>query len=69
MPLSFIAGVYGMNFDRDVSAVSMPELGWKYGYLFALGLMAVVAAGQMWFFWRRGWIGRGRGHDNEPPRQ
>ena len=32
MPLTFLAGVYGMNFDRD--AGNMPELGWKYGYVF-----------------------------------
>ncbi|MBL9165772.1 MAG: magnesium/cobalt transporter CorA [Planctomycetaceae bacterium] len=59
MPLSFIAGVYGMNFQM------MPELGWKYGYPFALSLMGIVAAMQLWFFRRRGWIGRGKQHDKE----
>jgi len=39
MPLSFIAGVYGMNFDPAVSPYEMPELKWRYGYPFALGLM------------------------------
>ena len=57
MPLSFIAGVYGMNFDRSVSAWSMPELGWEWGYPFSLALMGMVAIGQMYFFWRRGWLG------------
>ena len=33
MPLSFIAGLYGMNFDTNVSPWNMPELEWKYGYL------------------------------------
>lgn len=60
MPLSFIAGVYGMNFEAKDSFWSMPELGWEYGYPFALGLMALVAMGQLWFFHRRGWIGKGR---------
>ena len=35
MPLSFLAGIYGMNFERDVG--NMPELGWKYGYWLLLG--------------------------------
>jgi magnesium transporter len=52
MPLSFIAGVYGMNFQH------MPELAWNLGYPFALALMAVVAVGLMVFFWKRGWLGR-----------
>jgi magnesium transporter len=58
IPLSFIAGLYGMNFDRQASAWNMPELHWRFGYPFALGLMAAVAGGLLWFFWRRRWIGR-----------
>ena len=68
MPLSFIAGVYGMNFEAAESAGwdwDMPELRWKYGYPFALGLMALVAVGQLWFFRRRGWIGRGKNRERE----
>ena len=57
IPLGFIAGLYGMNFDPKTSPWNMPELGWKYGYPYALGLMAAVAGGLMWWFWRRGWIG------------
>jgi magnesium transporter len=60
MPLTFIAGVYGMNFDRG-SAWNMPELGWDYGYLFALALMAATAAGLLLWFRRKGWLGRRRG--------
>lgn len=60
MPLSFIAGVYGMNFEAKESHWNMPELGWRFGYPFVLGLMALVAIGQLWFFHRRGWIGKGR---------
>lgn len=55
MPLSFIAGVYGMNFDTR-SPWNMPELGWRLGYLFALGLMAAVAIGMLVYFWRKGWF-------------
>ena len=50
LPVTFIAGIYGMNFDH------MPELHWKYGYAFALAIMAAVAGGFLWFFRRRGWL-------------
>jgi len=59
IPLSFIAGVYGMNFDPDASPWNMPELRWTFGYPFALSLMLLVASGMMYTFYRRGWIGRG----------
>jgi magnesium transporter len=54
MPLSFLAGIYGMNFERDVG--NMPELGWKYGYYF-FWFMVVVIVGSI-FFWlkRKRWI-------------
>jgi magnesium transporter len=55
IPLSFIAGVYGMNFDRS-SPWNMPELGWWLGYPFALGLMALVALGLVIYFRRKGWL-------------
>ena len=58
IPLGFIAGVYGMNFDPGASGWNMPELRWSFGYPFALGLMAAVAGGQLWYFWRRGWLGK-----------
>ncbi len=59
MPLSFVASLYGMNFQRDDGANpwNMPELYWKYGYLFALGLMFCVSLAFLCFFWKRGWIG------------
>lgn len=56
MPLTFIAGVYGMNFDR-ASPWNMPELGWAFGYLFSLALMAGTAAGLLFWFRRKGWLG------------
>jgi magnesium transporter len=49
-PLTFIAGIYGMNFDH------MPELHWRYGYLGVLLLMGAIAAGQAVWLWRRGWF-------------
>lgn len=58
IPLSFIASIYGMNFDPADSPWNMPELHWTYGYPFALGLMAMTAGGFLVFFWRRGWLGR-----------
>lgn len=50
MPLTFIAGVYGMNFG------SMPELDWRWGYPLVLSLMALVAGGMLVFFRRKKWI-------------
>jgi magnesium transporter len=51
LPMNFIAGIYGMNF------VHMPELGWKYGYVFAFGLMGVVMIVMLAWFWQNGWLG------------
>lgn len=55
MPLSFLAGVYGMNFDRQ-QPLNMPELGWQYGYVgfwaVSIGLISLM----LWQFRRRGWI-------------
>jgi magnesium transporter len=51
LPLTFIAGVYGMNFDH------MPELHSKYGYYAVWIIMLVVAVAMLLFFRRRGWIG------------
>ena len=59
MPLGFIAGLYGMNFDPSLPG-NMPELRWPYGYVMALSFMLVVAVGLILFFRRRGWIGRDR---------
>lgn len=56
IPLSFIAGVYGMNFDPDVSPWNMPELGWTYGYPAVLFLMLAFAVGLLGIFRRKGWL-------------
>lgn len=49
-PLTFIAGIYGMNFEH------MPELGWKYGYLFSIGLMALMGVTMFLWFKKKGWF-------------
>jgi magnesium transporter len=48
--LTLVSGVYGMNFEH------MPELHWRLGYPYALGLMLVLAAGLWGFFKRKGWL-------------
>ncbi|MBP2000868.1 magnesium transporter [Paenibacillus shirakamiensis] len=50
MPLTLIAGIYGMNF------VNMPELGLKYGYFFVIGGMIVLTVAMIMWFNRRGWF-------------
>ena len=50
LPLTLIAGIYGMNFDV------MPELHWPYGYYYALGLMAAVGISLVCYFKIKGWI-------------
>ena len=50
IPLTFIAGVYGMNFNN------MPELHAKYGYPMVMGLMTVIFVGMVLFFKRKGWL-------------
>jgi magnesium transporter len=57
IPLGFFAGLYGMNFNPDVSPYNMPELNWRYGYPYALLVMAAVAFGMLAYFWAKGWIG------------
>ncbi len=59
IPLTFLAGIYGMNFDF------MPELHEQWGYPFLLGLMGGIALIMTYYFWRKGWIGRGSDDDDE----
>lgn len=56
IPLTFIAGVYGMNFDPEESPLNMPELDWYYGYPMCLLVMFTTAIFLIYFFWRRGWF-------------
>ncbi len=57
IPLSFVAGLYGMNFEY------MPELHVRWAYPAVLVVMGVVALGLLWYFWRRGWL---TGDDRRP---
>ncbi len=61
IPLGFLAGLYGMNFDGGASPWNMPELRWRYGYPFALGLMGLTAAALVLFFRAKGWLGERNG--------
>jgi magnesium transporter len=56
IPLSFIVGLYGMNFDRGVSPWNMPELGMRYGYPGLLLFMLCVVAGMLYYFRRKHWL-------------
>lgn len=50
IPLTFLAGVYGMNFKY------MPELEWKYGYFSIIVIMILVAIGMIWYFRKKRWL-------------
>lgn len=62
IPLTFIAGVYGMNFsDRDpvtgkLMPGNMPELYHPHGYLYTMIIMGLIAVLQVIYFWRKGWF-------------
>ncbi len=58
IPMSFFAGLYGMNFDTS-SPYNLPELKWKFGYFYCLGLMATSAVLMLFYFKRKGLIGQG----------
>jgi magnesium transporter len=50
IPITFVAGIYGMNF------VNMPELAWPWGYFGALGVMGCIGATMVIYFKRKGWL-------------
>jgi magnesium transporter len=66
IPLTFLCGLYGMNFDSEVSPYNMPELKWRYGYPAFWAAMIAVFVGMLWFFRSRGWIGEQGGSEREP---
>ena len=55
IPLTFLAGIYGMNFEK------MPELKWEYGYAAVWAVMAVMTVTMLAYFYRKGWMGGRRG--------
>jgi magnesium transporter len=61
IPLSFVAGLYGMNFSREAppdgpNPANMPELYQPWGYPGVLALMALMVIGQVYYFYRKGWL-------------
>ncbi len=50
IPLTFLCGLYGMNFHY------MPELDWRYGYFAVLGIMVVIVFVMISYFKRKGWF-------------
>jgi magnesium transporter len=64
IPLTFIAGIYGMNFSHTAAdgkttiPDNMPELYWNHGYVYALVLMLFIAVVQLYVFWKKGWFNR-----------
>jgi magnesium transporter len=65
IPLSFVAGVYGMNFQREAppagsNPLNMPELYQPWGYPAVLTLMALMVIGQLIYFYRKGWLTKQR---------
>lgn len=56
IPLTFVAGIYGMNFDPDTSPWNMPELGWYFGYPLVLGLMVLITSIMLYYFRKRDWF-------------
>jgi magnesium transporter len=56
IPLTFVAGIYGMNFNTEKSPYNMPELNWYWGYPLCWAVMIAIALSLLFFFWRRGWL-------------
>jgi len=52
IPITFVAGVYGMNFEH------IPELSWPYAYYAFWGVCITITCGLAFYFWRKGWLGR-----------
>ncbi|MFC1917854.1 magnesium/cobalt transporter CorA [Chloroflexota bacterium] len=54
LPLTLLAGIYGMNFEY------MPELQWRWGYFMVLGIILLAVSVVIWRFWASGWFARGK---------
>ena len=55
-PLTFIVGIYGMNFNPQAGPLSMPELNWRYGYVATWGVMVLLSLAMIAYFRRRKWF-------------
>jgi magnesium transporter len=56
IPLTFVVGIYGMNFDPKASPWNMPELNWYWGYPACLLGMGAIATFLLTYFWKLGWL-------------
>jgi len=56
IPLTFIVGVYGMNFNPDAGSLSMPELNWQYGYISVWLVMLLISGIMLLRFKRNNWL-------------
>ncbi len=56
IPLTFIVGVYGMNFNTDISPWNMPELNWRFGYPAVMAVMLVIVIFMLLYFRRKKWL-------------
>ncbi|MFP4106322.1 MAG: magnesium/cobalt transporter CorA [Phycisphaerae bacterium] len=56
IPLSFVCGVYGMNFNTEISPWNMPELNWPFGYVLFWCVAILVAGGMLTYFRKRKWL-------------
>jgi len=56
IPLTFVVGLYGMNFNHPESPWAMPELRWYYGYPAVLGIMLIIVFTMLVYFRRKNWI-------------
>ena len=54
IPLTFLAGIYGMNFDPEASPWNMPELSWYWAYPTFWLVMLGVGGGMVYYFRRKG---------------
>lgn len=56
IPLTFIAGIYGMNFDTKISPFNMPELRWYFGYPAVMFFMFFASMGMLYYFRKKKWL-------------
>jgi magnesium transporter len=56
IPPTFLASIYGMNFDRNASRWNMPELGWPFGYPLLWLMMIVMIVLMLTYFRRKKWF-------------
>jgi magnesium transporter len=59
-PLTFLAGIWGMNFQKESDGIAlpfnMPELHWRFGYLSSLAIMTLIAVAQIYYFKKKKWF-------------